>query len=87
MGAGLYGRTVGSFQNRPPGRDLPSHTITSGDIVAVVGGPQHQEGQNDTSGVVVRVRNHEVNVAFQDTVDNLDLADSQQYRYDTRNDS
>lgn len=75
---GLYGRTVISFETFWPGNDLPSHSLSAGDIVGVYQGSDDNSGDALSSGIVSHVNQASVNVAFETEQSQLD--DDVQYR-------
>ncbi|KAL8606242.1 hypothetical protein ACOMHN_012874 [Nucella lapillus] len=77
-GTGLYGRTVVTFQPYWPGKDLPSHNFTPGDIVGVSEEGDQPAGQ--ISGVVSRVLPAALQVAFEENEDVFSLDDDKQFR-------
>ena len=80
---GLYGRLVITFVSRTPGnnQELPSHNITSGDIV----GLRHGSGQSgsdqveNVSGVVTKVTSSSISVAFSESFEQISFDASLQY--------
>uniref|UniRef100_T1J301 PH and SEC7 domain-containing protein 4 n=1 Tax=Strigamia maritima TaxID=126957 RepID=T1J301_STRMM len=79
---GFYGRSIFSFEPFWPGKSLPAHKITNGDIVGV---NYYQKGNTDlskplASGVVIKNDKNFINVAFDQSFDQLDLDDGVQYQ-------
>ncbi|XP_076446820.1 DNA-binding protein SMUBP-2-like isoform X2 [Babylonia areolata] len=77
-GTGLYGRTVVTFQPYWPGKDLPSHNFTPGDIVGVA--EEGAQSDSQVSGVVSRVLPTSLQVAFEENEDVFSLDDDKQFR-------
>ena len=65
-----------TFSPRGAQRELPSHSISSGDILAVRASGQEVE---EVSGVVTSVTSTAVSVAFSESSDQLSLEDSGLY--------
>ncbi|XP_059090373.1 DNA-binding protein SMUBP-2-like [Tigriopus californicus] len=64
---GLYGRTLLTFEPAQIHRkELPAHSITSGDIV---GASNTNEGSESVSGVVIGVSSSAVQVSFEESLD------------------
>lgn len=76
---GLYGRMVCHFEPFWSGNSLPSHSLSSGDIVGL---QLSNNPTNDTlaGGVVTRVSTNLIQVAFDDDQSINDLDDDAQYR-------
>ena len=77
---GLYGRLVITFVSRTPGhnQELPSHNITSGDIVGLREGSGSEQLEN-VSGVVTKVTSSSISVAFSESFEQINFDASSQY--------
>ncbi|XP_041357729.1 LOW QUALITY PROTEIN: DNA-binding protein SMUBP-2-like [Gigantopelta aegis] len=77
--SGLYGRTLVTLQPFWPGPDLPSHSFTPGDII----GLSLSQGENQpdlASGIVSKVTQASVTVAFEESDDVFSWDDDTQYK-------
>ncbi|KAJ7381195.1 DNA-binding protein SMUBP-2 [Desmophyllum pertusum] len=74
---GLYGRSLLTFEVNKPGTDgkLPSHSVTPGDIVGLGWINADQKASDIASGIVSRVTQTAITVAFDETADSLTFDD------------
>ncbi|GAB6029019.1 DNA-binding protein SMUBP-2 [Chamberlinius hualienensis] len=77
--SGLYGRTLVEFGPQWPGKGLPAHHISSGDIVGICNNGDHSHSDVIVSGVVSATKSNLITVAFELTIENLPLEDSTIY--------
>ncbi|CAG2247330.1 IGHMBP2 [Mytilus edulis] len=77
---GLYGRTILSFEASGGIKEFPSHNITSGDIVGLCPSSSDQQTDSAGSGIITRVSQTEINVAFDDSQDLFSLDDDSLYK-------
>ncbi|KXJ05054.1 DNA-binding protein SMUBP-2, partial [Exaiptasia diaphana] len=84
---GLYGRSLLTFESSevggaesPDGRVLPAHRITPGDIVGVYQYGSTAASSEICSGIVSRVTQATIVVAFDDSANSQDIDNDGQYR-------
>ncbi|XP_052076067.1 DNA-binding protein SMUBP-2-like isoform X3 [Mytilus californianus] len=77
---GLYGRTILSFEASGGIKEFPSHNITSGDIVGLCQSSSDQQTDSAGSGIITRVSQTEINVAFDESQDLFSLDDDALYK-------
>ncbi|KAK2176747.1 hypothetical protein NP493_643g04012 [Ridgeia piscesae] len=77
---GLYGRTVLTLEPYWPGNELPAHNFTPGDIAGLSLSKGECGSDTIASGIVTRVSQSAVSVAFEESYDGLNIDDSAQYK-------
>ncbi|ESO83852.1 hypothetical protein LOTGIDRAFT_168897 [Lottia gigantea] len=78
--SGLYGRTVVTFEPFWSGNELPSHNLTHGDIVGLNLSQGEGYSDNLASGIVSKVNQSSISVAFDEATDVFSLDDDVQYK-------
>ncbi|XP_070564709.1 LOW QUALITY PROTEIN: DNA-binding protein SMUBP-2-like [Ptychodera flava] len=81
MRTGLYGRTlvVMELARHFTDRKLPCHSMTSGDIIGLSLSQSHHCGDMIASGILTKVREVSVTVAFDESYDSLSLSEQDLY--------
>ncbi|XP_074649779.1 DNA-binding protein SMUBP-2-like [Tubulanus polymorphus] len=75
--SGLFGRMLYTFEPFYMSKEMPSHSLSPGDIVAV--NESNEATSAIVSGVISHVHKNSINVAIDDATD-VDLDDNQRYR-------
>ncbi|XP_064609271.1 DNA-binding protein SMUBP-2-like [Liolophura sinensis] len=76
---GLYGRSIVTFEPHVSGQELPSHTLSPGDIVSL-SLTSCEKGEVIASGIISKVWQAALSVAFDETMDTFSLADEEKYK-------
>ncbi|XP_067663777.1 DNA-binding protein SMUBP-2-like [Haliotis asinina] len=78
--SGLYGRTLVTFEPFWAGKDFPSHNLTPGDIVGLSLSQGETQNESLASGIVSKVGQSQISIAFDETHDIFSLDDEVQYK-------
>ncbi|XP_046352610.1 DNA-binding protein SMUBP-2-like [Haliotis rufescens] len=78
--SGLYGRTLVTFEPFWAGKDFPSHNLTPGDIIGLTLSQGETQNEALASGIVSKVGQSQISIAFDETHDIFSLDDEVQYK-------